>query len=592
MAKPSRERIEMKRKIGSDSIFLVSGGAKGITAQCVIKMAEKYQSTFILLGRSSIAEPEPEFAFGCSNESELKKRIMEYLAAQGEKPTPLLVQKYFNKIASKREIEQTISTIEQAGGKAEYISVDVTDLIALQQKLEPVIEQLGLVTSIIHGAGSLADKRIEKKTMQDFELVYGPKVRGLENILRCVPEHQLHHLILFSSVVGFYGNTGQTDYALANEILNKYAHLVKKRHPDCHVVSINWGGWDSGMVTPELKKAFAQRNIEMIPINVGVQMLIDECNSDLDNVVQVVIGSPLTQPPSALTPKLKTFRIHRKITLEGNPFLQDHMIAGYPVLPATCALSWMIGACEQLYPGYTFFCFSDFKILKGIIIDAPLAEEYILDLKEVAKDSINGIEFEAQIFNENSEGKIRYNFSTRLKLLPKNPVAPVYENIHLAPDHVIPGSVKSFYQNSSELSLFHGPTFQGVQHVINVTPEKITTECLWEGVPDRMFGQFQISGIFNPAVVDIKLHSTLIWLQHFHKIGALPAYMKSFEQYASIPTGESFYVSSEVKSKTQTSLISDIITHDMDGRIYSRMLQSRATIIPVTKIREKTSVLA
>lgn len=582
----------MKRKIDSKAVFLVSGGAKGITAQCVIKMAEKYQSTFILLGRSSIAEPEPEFAVGCTHESVLKKRIMEHLAAQGEKPTPLLLQKHFNKIASKREIEQTLATIKQVGGKAEYINADVTNLMALQQALEPVVQRLGLVTGILHGAGNLADKRIEKKTVQDFELVYGPKVRGLENILRCVPEQQLHHLILFSSVVGFYGNAGQTDYALANEILNKYAHLVKKRHPDCHVVSINWGGWDSGMVTPELKKAFAQRNIEMIPIDVGTQMLIDECDADMPNVVQVVIGSPLTQPLSALSPELKTTRIRRKIALEDNPFLQDHMIAGYPVLPATCAMSWMIGACEQLYPGYTLSCFSDFKILKGIVLDAPLAKEYILDLKEVAKDSVHGIEFEAQIFNENAEGKIRYNFSSRLKLLPKSPDTPVYEKAHLIPDHIIAGSVKSFYQNIGELSLFHGPTFQGIQRVINVTPEKITTECLWKGVAERTFGQFQISGIFNPAVVDIKLHSNLIWLQHFHRIDALPAYVQSFEQYSSIPVGKSFYVSSEVVSKTQTALTTDIITHDVDGRIYSRMMHSRATIIPITHAKKKAPALA
>jgi NAD(P)-dependent dehydrogenase (short-subunit alcohol dehydrogenase family) len=588
---PLREQIEMKRKIDSDTVFLVSGGAKGITAHCVIKMAEKYQSAFILLGRSSIAEPEPEFAAGCTGESALKKRLMEHLVAQGEKPTPLLLQKYFNKIASKRAIELTLSTIKQLGGKAEYISVDVTNLTALQHALEPVVQRLGSVTGIIHGAGNLADKRIEKKTAQDFELVYGPKVKGLENILCCVPEQQLQHLILFSSVVGFYGNAGQTDYALANEILNKYAHFVKKSRPDCHVVSINWGGWDSGMVTPELKKAFAQRNIEMIPIDVGTQMLIDECSTDMPDVVQVVIGSPLTQPPIVLPPELKTARIRRKITLEDNPFLQDHMIGGHPVLPATCAMSWMIAACEQLYPGYVLSCFSDFKILKGIVLDAASAKEYILDLKEVAKDSVHGIEFEAQISNENAEGRIRYNFSARLKLLPKPPASPAYEKACLTPDYIIAGSVKSFYRNSGELSLFHGPTFQGIQRVINVTPEKITTECLWKGAAERTFGQFQISGIFNPAVVDIKLHSNLIWLQHFHKIDALPAYVKSFEQYAPIPAGKSFYVSSEVVSKTQTALTTDIITHDMDGRVYSRMLQSRATIIPIANAR-KNSVLA
>ena len=81
--------------------------------------------------------------------------------------------------------------------------------------------------------------------------------------------------MLFSSIVGFYGNVGQSDYAIANEILNKSAYMLKHKYPNCHVVSINWGPWDSGMVTPELKKVFEARNVEVIPTDVGARMLVD-----------------------------------------------------------------------------------------------------------------------------------------------------------------------------------------------------------------------------------------------------------------------------------------------------------------------------
>ena len=79
--------------------------------------------------------------------------------------------------------------------------------------------------------------------------------------MRCVPASQLQYLVLFSSVVGFYGKCGTIRLCIANEILNKSAHLIKLNYPHCHVVAINWGPWDSGMVSPELKKAFAERNI-------------------------------------------------------------------------------------------------------------------------------------------------------------------------------------------------------------------------------------------------------------------------------------------------------------------------------------------
>ena len=66
--------------VNQNTVFLVSGGARGITAQCVIKLAQRYQCKFILVGRSSIAEPEPDWAAGCFDEITLKKRALEALA--------------------------------------------------------------------------------------------------------------------------------------------------------------------------------------------------------------------------------------------------------------------------------------------------------------------------------------------------------------------------------------------------------------------------------------------------------------------------------------------------------------------------------
>ena len=262
-------------QIPPSSVFVVSGGAKGITAQRTIKLAQSqignfgslsHSGIFILLGRSEIT-PEPDYAHDCLEDSVLKKRIMDNLISQGEKPTPMMVQKIFNQINSVREIKKTLAAIEQTGAKAEYINVDVTDGKVLHDKLRDVCQKFGKITGVIHGAGNLADKLIEKKTADDFEKVYNAKVQGLQNILNCCDSQHLKHLVLFSSVSGFYGNIGQSDYAIANEILNKSAHQFKKHYPQTHVVAINWGGWDSGMVTPQLKKAFTERGIDIIPGN-------------------------------------------------------------------------------------------------------------------------------------------------------------------------------------------------------------------------------------------------------------------------------------------------------------------------------------
>ena len=282
--------------VQSSSVVVVSGGARGITAQCVIKLAERAGGKYILLGRSAVDEPEPESLHGIQDEAELKRRIMEDLKARGEKPTPQKVQRVFKSVSARREIEGTLQAVKNAGAYAEYIPVDITNGPELQEKLAEPIHRLGPVTGIIHGAGTLADKLIEKKSVSDYESVFSTKIDGLENLLVTVPVSQLDFLVLFSSIVGFYGNVGQADYAMANEILNKTAHYIKRKYPTCHVVSIGWGPWDSGMVTPELKRAFEERNVHVIPAEVGANILVNELMPSETEPAQVLVGNSPPRP--------------------------------------------------------------------------------------------------------------------------------------------------------------------------------------------------------------------------------------------------------------------------------------------------------
>ncbi|MFN6461388.1 MAG: SDR family NAD(P)-dependent oxidoreductase [Nostoc sp. DedVER02] len=569
-------------QLSPSSVFVVSGGAKGITAECTIKLAQQQPCKFILLGRSELLETEPDFAQN-SDESALKKCIMENLLSQGEKPTPMNVQKIYNKITSSREIKKTLAAIEKTGAKAEYISVDVTDTPALQEKLATAVQNLGPITGIIHGAGNLADKLIEKKTEEDFEKVYTAKVQGLENLLACVNPNQLQHLVLFSSVTGFYGNPGQSDYAIANEILNKSAHIFKQSYPSCHVVAINWGAWDSGMVTAELKKIFQERKIDIIPIAVGAQMLVKEMDNANHATAQVVIGSPLVPMAAELDSELRTYRIRRQMTLEANPFLHDHTIADSPVLPATCAMTWIINASEQLYPGYRLFNYQDFKVLKGITFNETLAKEHILEIEEISKVNLERIELKAKISSKNPEGRIHFHFSAQLNLQREIPDAPIYESLNLEPDNIITATGKAFYQNGGA-TLFHGPGFQEVKRVLNISPERITTECLWPELTAQEQGQFPVQWV-NPYTTDLSMHALWIWTQHFHEEGCLPGKVEKFEQFEMIPHNETFYVSCEILAKTPSSAIANFIIHDRQGKIYSRMLGAHAIIWSMKMLR-------
>ncbi|MEE8415778.1 MAG: beta-ketoacyl synthase N-terminal-like domain-containing protein, partial [Desulfobacterales bacterium] len=151
---------EKNDQIDSSSVFLVAGGAKGVTAACVAELAAAHKCRFILLGRSEYqGGNEPDWATGINDPAELKKAIMNQLKQSNEKPTPKVVDKKFKSILSNRDISRTLNRIRKTGSPAEYICADVIDRRTLKKKLASVVEKLGPVTGIIHGAGVLADRR-------------------------------------------------------------------------------------------------------------------------------------------------------------------------------------------------------------------------------------------------------------------------------------------------------------------------------------------------------------------------------------------------------------------------------------------------
>jgi acyl transferase domain-containing protein len=558
-------------KLNSSSVVVVSGGGRGITSECIIYLAQQYQCKFILLGRSSILETEPEWSVSCVEESELKKRIMQNLIEQKEKPTPIKVQNLYKKICQSREIHQTLANIKQYGGQAEYLSVDVTDTSALKSALAPVIERFGKITGIIHGAGNLADKLIENKTEQDFETVYNVKIEGLQSLLNCVDISQLKFLALFSSFVSFYGNSGQSDYSLANEILNKYAYLLQTKYPECHIVSFGWGPWDGGMVTPQLKQLFEQKNIKLIPISVGAEILAEELTQDQAKVPQIIIMSQgISALPKALSPEKHSYRLYRRLTLKGNPFVYDHVIGGNAVLPAVCALAWMTNICEQFYPGYSFLSCQNYKVLKGIVFDDNLANLYCLDLTEVEK-SDDELQLEALIWSETPKGIPLYHYRALINITKKVNSQPdlTFEDLNS-------------YQASLSLDpyqegiLFHQQRFRGIQKIIEITSNKLVASCLLPEISPADQGQF-FTQSFNPYTADIFFQCLLVWVRQTYGLGSLPLELTALKQFYTLPFDQEFLINLSIEEQSETKVVASAIAYDAQGKVYLEATNMQVT---------------
>ncbi|MCU7938437.1 MAG: SDR family oxidoreductase [gamma proteobacterium symbiont of Bathyaustriella thionipta] len=558
-------------KITSESVFLVSGGAKGVTAACIMPLAEQYHCRFILAGRAPYTGSEPEWAKDCDDETELKRRIMEALKAEGEMPTPVIVNKRLRAIKSEREISKTLAQITALGGQAEYISADVTNSDALKEQSAPAAAKLGKITGLIHGAGVLADKPIHKKSENDFNAVINTKIDGLEAMLSLVNKDTLEYLVMFSSAAGFYGNNGQSDYSVANEILNKTAHQFKHYYPKCHVVSFNWGPWDGGMVTAELKRYFKERNVEIIPITEGVEIFGNELHQDRADTIQLLVGSSMRADVDKTNTPLRTFLINTSLLLEDNPFLNDHVIGGNPVLPSATALSWMANICERINPSYHFFECDNFQVLKGIVFDKTQVDSYQVDVKESSNDD-NFSRLEVTISSKKPDGKPVWHYKANILVAKEIPEVPLYTQSDLNETQITTG--ETLYSNGT---LFHGSVFQGIEKVVNNSMKKLTLLCNLDKIKDEIQGQFPVSSI-NPFATDLMFQAMLVWVREHRHLGSLPLKFLKVMSYKAIPNKEDFYISLDVNSTSDTNMKADVVIHDQKGNIYSRAFGAEVTV--------------
>lgn len=568
------ENQTIKTKVSKDSVFLVSGGARGVTANCVIEMAKAFQCKFILLGRSEFNFEVPAFAKNGIEESALKRNIMNDLKEKGEKPSLPEVQRTFGNIIAKKEIDDTIAQIKNAGGQVVYLQGDVTNLAAIKPELDKITAKIGNITGIIHGAGRLADKYIQDKTEADFENVLTVKLEGLLSLLGVVDLNKLDHLIMFSSVAGFYGNLGQTDYAIANEILSKAAHLFKTNHPNTHVSAINWGAWDSGMVSGELKAQFEAAGVSLVNSEGGAAMLVNEFNSEYANQPQVIIGGTLPAAVSHIG-ELRTHRIQRNLKLADNPFLMHHVIQGNAVLPVVNAVGWMSQTCERLHPDYRVFKIENTKLFKGIVFDGKQKEDYVIELKELGK-SAEQIIFEATVLSE-GEKLPTYHYKATVVLMNKRsiPEAPKFSQPISGKYKATDGAV--LYKDGS---LFHDKYFQGIEQILDFTENQIVLSCKAPEVPLSEQGQFAVQSV-NTFFADIQYQGMVVWVQKFlDGAMSLPLQTDSATIYKNVPFGKELLVNVTIREASEFKMVADCTVYDLEGTVY---MQTNGAAVTVSK---------
>jgi acyl transferase domain-containing protein/NAD(P)-dependent dehydrogenase (short-subunit alcohol dehydrogenase family) len=571
-------RVEEPIKPGE--VILVTGGARGVTAETAVAMARAFRSTLVLLGRSPEPEPEPDWLAELTGETEIKSALLAH-AHSAISPRKLAEQ--FRRISASREIRQNIQRIQAAGGRVLYQSLDVRDESAMKAALADIQLRHGAIRALVHGAGVLEDRLIEDKTPEQFERVFSTKVAGLRALLSSLDPQELRLVVLFSSVTARFGRTGQVDYAVANEVLNKIAQVEARRRPHCRVVSINWGPWGGGMVTPPLKRIFAQEGVGLIPLEAGADFLVREIRQTADRAVEIVaMADPVPNPKSPIrNPNIEgalTLAFERTLSVDQCPFLRSHVIDGRAVLPLAMSMEWLAHAALHGNPGLTFHGFENVRVLRGVILgEDSSCTIRVLAGKPVTEGGVTRVAVELRSTEE--VGRKRSAEADSLHVRGEVILTTgLPQTDSPGPEFALDPYGRS-QQEIYDQVLFHGPDLQGIETVAGWSKKGIVGLVACAPAPTAWIDRpLRNSWLADPLVIDCAFQLMVLWT--FENMGraSLPCFVGHYRQYVrSMPRG-SVRVVVEVKHATEHRATADILFLNSENKIVARMKNYESVI--------------
>ncbi|MEU7874975.1 type I polyketide synthase [Dactylosporangium sp. NPDC049140] len=185
--------------LGAGDVLLVTGGGKGITAECALAMATDSGARLALLGRS-----DP---------------------------------------AADAELSANLARIAAAGVTVRYARADVTDAAAVRRAVDELTGELGPVTAVLHGAGRNEPAGLASLDMAAVRSTFAPKIDGLRAVLDAVEPERLRLLVTLGSIIGRAGLRGEAHYATANEWLADLTVEFGRQYPNCRSLCLEWSVW-------------------------------------------------------------------------------------------------------------------------------------------------------------------------------------------------------------------------------------------------------------------------------------------------------------------------------------------------------------
>ncbi|HSK70384.1 MAG TPA: SDR family NAD(P)-dependent oxidoreductase [Pyrinomonadaceae bacterium] len=334
---------ENELALTAQDVLLVTGGAKGITAECILALAKKTNVRLALLG-TSMPEKDAELA---GNLARFRSAKIEF----------------------------------------RYFTADVTHKEALRVVVEQAEAELGKITAILHAAAKNEPELIANLEEEKLRKMVAVKLGGARNLLDALPPEQLKLFITFGSIIARTGLPGESDYGVANQLLTRFTEEFQKQNPNCRCLAIEWSVWSEiGMGARIADLDLLERQgITPIPLEKGVEAFLQILSAKNLPPSFVVMSRfrdipafPIARPPLPLRRFLeepvvyypKTELIADVELSTGNDlYLEDHRLNGERIFPAVLGLEAMAQAASALLETDAKPVFRDVKFSRPVVVE-------------------------------------------------------------------------------------------------------------------------------------------------------------------------------------------------------------------------------
>jgi enediyne polyketide synthase len=525
------ELDECELPLTASDVLLITGGSRGITAECALRLTLESGARLAIFGRSQPAADD--------------------------------------------EIASNLERLKAEGIDFRYYSVDVTDADATQRAVREVERDLGAVTAILHGAARNVPCLIENLNSEAFAETLAPKIRGAQNLLAAINPDRLRLFITFSSIIARTGLPGEAHYGLANEWLTRLTEDWQTTHPHCRCLAVEWSVWSGVGMGARLGTVdeLARRGITPISIDKGLHALRKLLRRKSANVAAVVMGRLHEMPTLEIErPELPFLRFLEKprvyypgielivdaeLSTSTDPYLDDHIFRGERLLPAVMGMEAMAQVFMALVGTNEPPAFEQVRFERPVVIRDGVANTIRVAALVRAPGCVD-------VVLRSSETSFQVEHFRAVCHTGSAPPEPSHRSVGAGasvvdPEHDLYGRV-----------LFHQGRFRRLREYRTLR----ATECTAEINPDGMvnwFSRYLPSGLVlgDPGARDAAIHAVQACVP---QVALLPVGVEKITGSLNGYVGGLFVHAQEIE-RFANGFVYDVELTDIEGRVRERWVR-------------------